>query len=751
MSLPLTLENSLVLACVRTEPDVQRIRELAERRPAWPVIVRKAERWRVVPSVYLELRRNAQSGLVPVPVSEGLKHKYYRDTVHGIAKRELLRLALLRFAEASVPVIVLKGAALATFVYQSHALRPIRRIELLVHRRDLARVEAVLRSLREAPGALVQGRQHTLVDVRHDILGQYSMQEVPAAVGIPIEDFWARARPVQIASVPALQFSHEDLLLHLAMHLIADAFMGRVRTLCDIGETCRRYGDTIAWSQLIARACAYDLAKPLYYSLRLAQELVGAGVPSQALMALRASFYQLPLEDRVIAAGARRALLRDEQSPSQLATDAALIVRLLLTRRARDSLTIVGRHLGRACAGTLKRLAARPDPPTGRGAGFSSTDFSRKREAREDPTHYRPVSGERRFERMVRRPPDFRRQVVAVLAERLDCDREQDGLHTQGHVAVTYDQNASDGLGSQLQRIYGLYALSRALGIKYIHTPLGQVDYQGLMPMLAGRTDPDFVTRCNSFFALPSDDFDLDSCERLLVRCPNEKQIEQCRRDAAATGRAVLLRAHVPYRYTDSHPEAYLAVRAVSPYRDFRREGPIRICIHVRRGDRVLSRDPRLLLNAYYMRACEAVLNALHKQRVSFVVRLHTEAPSRACTVHPGLSRMFVELNEPSKLDSAAHSLEEFKALPNLTTVLNVEPTAALEDFATADVLILSCSCLGYVGGLLNPRGLVIATPNLPPPRNFHAALPDWLVANEQGEVDATQLEARIAGLLRVS
>ena len=30
------------------------------------------------------------------------------------------------------------------------------------------------------------------------------------------------------------------------------------------------------------------------------------------------------------------------------------------------------------------------------------------------------------------------------------------------------------------------------------------------------------------------DDFDLDGCERLLVRCPNEKQIEQYRRDAAA-------------------------------------------------------------------------------------------------------------------------------------------------------------------------------------------------------------------------
>ena len=93
--------------------------------------------------------------------------------------------------------------------------------------------------------------------------------------------------------------------------------------------------------------------------------------------------------------------------------------------------------------------------------------------------------------------------------------------------------------------------------------------------------------------------------------------------------------------------------------------------------------------------------------------------------------------------------MEEFKALPNLTMVLNVDPREALDDFATADVLILSCSCLGYVGGLLNPHGLVIATPDLPPPRNFHAALPDWLVADEQGNVDATQLAARVAGLLR--
>jgi hypothetical protein len=73
MSSPLTLENSLILAYVRTEPDVQRIRGLVEHCPERPVIVRKAERWRVVPSVYLQLA-NPFRGDACASKSAGLVH-----------------------------------------------------------------------------------------------------------------------------------------------------------------------------------------------------------------------------------------------------------------------------------------------------------------------------------------------------------------------------------------------------------------------------------------------------------------------------------------------------------------------------------------------------------------------------------------------------------------------------------------------------------------------------------------------------
>ena len=51
MAAPLTLDNRLLLACARTEPDVQHIQALVERDPDWQAILRKTERWGLVPAL----------------------------------------------------------------------------------------------------------------------------------------------------------------------------------------------------------------------------------------------------------------------------------------------------------------------------------------------------------------------------------------------------------------------------------------------------------------------------------------------------------------------------------------------------------------------------------------------------------------------------------------------------------------------------------------------------------------------------
>jgi hypothetical protein len=656
MSSRLPLENHLILACARTDPDLQQIRKLMGRGPDWQTILRRTEQWGLTSLVYASLRQLDAAGQAPRPVVGCLRHLHHRDTILGVATREVLRATLRGFSAASVPVIVLKDAALSALVYPSPSSRPLRDISLLVHEHDLDRAVHVLRGLTEAHHAIpyLGSGGFARVDVRHTIHG-------PAGVRILIEDFWPRARSAEIESVSTSVFGNEDLLLHLAFELLAqlstpDPCGHQVRTLCDIAATCNRYEHAIHWTSLNRRAEDYRGRSELLQSLRMARDLVGARVPAAVLRDLTARAGYLVVEQR---------LLSEAHVPDSLQNAGAPDLGILDVSRE------------------FSESAARP---LARG-----------------------------------RPP---RQVGV-------------------DVAVTYDQGGTDGVGSQLARVYGLYALSRALHIKYVHTPIGEVRYQGLMPMLTGQIDPEFEAGYNTFFALPSDDFDLAGCEQVRAHSLNEQRVERHLEHATASGRPLLLQAHDGYGYLDRHPAAYQGLRAVSPYRDHRATGPIRVCIHLRRGDMLNDGHSRWLPNSYFLRACGAVLKALRRHRAPFVVRLHTEVPPRPYTLYPDHPGLYIALQRPTTIDPAQYALEDFEALPNLEVALNVEPQEALDDFATADVLIAARSDLSFLGGLLNPHGLVIGV------RCYHTPRPDWLIAGEDGSLDDRELDARIAAHMR--
>lgn len=317
-----------------------------------------------------------------------------------------------------------------------------------------------------------------------------------------------------------------------------------------------------------------------------------------------------------------------------------------------------------------------------------------------------------------------------------------------GELAITFDSaSVTDGVGSQLQRIYGLWAASRDLGVKYVHTPIERVGYQGLMPLLDGTLAPDFADRFNAVFTLPSDDFDVDGCERVTIHTLTREAVEAHRERAAAAGRSVLLAAGTPLGYTDLVPESCSRLRDVSPYRHHRPSGPLRVCVHLRRGDNSFTGRPdradRLLPNSYYLRVLATLVEELERQGLPFVVRVHTEVPPRTVTIQPGTPGIYFRLDEPGTIDPAELALEEFAAVPNATVVANADPMDVLDDFATADVLVLARSSLGYLAGQLNPHGLVVYADW------WHPPMPGWLIADREGGLDPAEVGARLAGLGR--
>jgi hypothetical protein len=133
----------------------------------------------------------------------------------------------------------------------------------------------------------------------------------------------------------------------------------------------------------------------------------------------------------------------------------------------------------------------------------------------------------------------------------------------------------------------------------------------------------------------------------------------------------------------------------------------------------------------------------LERQGLPFVVRLHTEMPPEVVTLQPGTPGIYFRLDEPGTIDPAEFALEEFDVIPNLTVVANADPMEVMDDFATADVVVLSRSSLGYIAGQLNPHGTVVYADW------WHPPMPGWLIAGADGRLDRAGVAARLAWLGR--
>ena len=209
-----------------------------------------------------------------------------------LAQESLARLTTTLQTQG-VSVIVLKGGHLAHVVYPRPSLRWMLDVDLLVPRADLTRAAALLRAQgygQNAPSDDEGGSSAYPWHLPRFVKAHRPSVELHwrlAANDLPPQgDLWERAVPVRIAGVETRGLCPVDLLLHLCVHgCYAHRFVMGLRPICDIAETVRHYGDTLAWADVEARARRYGWHRGVYLMLRLAKEMLGAAVPDEVLRA----------------------------------------------------------------------------------------------------------------------------------------------------------------------------------------------------------------------------------------------------------------------------------------------------------------------------------------------------------------------------------------------------------------------------------------------------------------------------------
>jgi hypothetical protein len=318
-------------------------------------------------------------------------------------------------------------------------------------------------------------------------------------------------------------------------------------------------------------------------------------------------------------------------------------------------------------------------------------------------------------------------------------------LSGDANIALTYaNDKHTDGAGAQLLRIYGIYAISRSLNMPYVHSPMKRIDYQGLSALENNSASAEFELQFNRMFEIHSD---MRVPEPHVVHEMTDADIElitQLQSAAPNTGEFHLIRILYPYPITDQHPEMYGHVKAISPFQRVRSD-VFRLAIHVRRGELFAVDSHRMLPNSYYVSCALTFADNLKKLDIPFVCELYTEVPSRTFVVTPHHHGIGGRIPDNITIDPQANCIEDFDIIPNLSKFINGDPIETLRRMATADALLLSCSCFSYVAAILNGAGIIVYNPCPSSP------LKDWLISDGNGIVSDAELFARLESWKRES
>jgi len=280
-----------------------------------------------------------------------LKEAALGETAGNLAHFATLAKIEQRFAGDRLPMVLLKGAAVASSAYRDPSFRPMTDLDIWVRDDDMPRAVDHLRELgfrqeagrpdrpaelqRQAGGELVfrHGRRaHGLVELH---FGAFQGWWIRRAATPDEGGVWQRAVPVGPGR-HALRLAADDAILQTAFHVAVNQFgQAPLRGMMDLAVLARTH--TIAWGDIARRARAWRLATATWLVLDTAHRLIGLPGCEAALAELR-------------PARARRAALRAQLTPSALLAGRDLtpparrhLFMLSLVDRPRDGARLVGR------------------------------------------------------------------------------------------------------------------------------------------------------------------------------------------------------------------------------------------------------------------------------------------------------------------------------------------------------------------------------------------------------------------------
>ena len=262
---------------------------------------------------------------------------------------------------------------------------------------------------------------------------------------------------------------------------------------------------------------------------------------------------------------------------------------------------------------------------------------------------------------------------------------------------ITYwNDKTMDGVGAQLQRILGIYALAKHLGINYYHSGIKMTAYQGVEQAMKNEFDHEQLKRWNDLILLKNKE-EIEFDETHTIENVNLVHLSVIKDNTS--DKKKLYKIFLPFDVLNKYSNIYHTLKNenILDYKRYSKldKNKINICVHVRRGELYYYAPERLLPNSYYLDIIHKIEKYLQKE---YVVNIYSEEVKVNSNDH---SRVF-------KSDS--DSLKDFYDLKNVCMKINGDPIETVAEFIDSDILVISKSSFSYIGGLFNNK--IVITPN---------------------------------------
>jgi hypothetical protein len=215
---------------------------------------------------------------------------------------EALRGIISTLEQQRIPVVPLKGPALAEMLYTDPSLRPFTDLDVLVRRDDLPATLQILAARGYRPGPDDRPFAYSLAES-----GAVCLTPASESGEFPLDVHWQLLDPPGLARAPAIDATEvwnrmitidglgrrvlapcpEDLLIYLAAHLALHHPLSGLRWQLDLALLIRSHGSALDWDAVLERARRWRLAGALSFALTGVRDHFGMDIPPPIRDALR--------------------------------------------------------------------------------------------------------------------------------------------------------------------------------------------------------------------------------------------------------------------------------------------------------------------------------------------------------------------------------------------------------------------------------------------------------------------------------